>query len=193
MKKVYGIGINDSVEPVSVKINGVVIICPFYSKWKQMLQRVSKTKGCYSEITVSDEWRYFSKFKSWVQSQPNKNWQNCDLDKDLLDSSDLMCYSENTCCFLNKLVNNFISVRNSGKFMRGIISYSNNKFIVRCRNPITNKSDSLGRFQTELEAHKTWQAKKHEYACQLAELQDDPKVAQALRERYAPDKDWTNK
>ena len=66
-----------------------------------------------------------------------------------------------------------------------------------CCNPFLPKNVSrslyLGRFKTELEAHKAWQAKKHEYALQLAELQDDPRVAEVLRERYAPDKDWSNR
>jgi hypothetical protein len=60
-----------------------------------------------------------------------------------------------------------------------------------CGNPFTGEGTYLGYFTDELACHKAWQAKKHEYACQLAELQEDPRVAQALRERYAPDKDWT--
>ena len=70
------------------------------------------------------------------------------------------------------------------------------KYMSRCMNPFSKyegQGRHIGIFNTELEAHKAWQAKKHEYACQLAELQADPRAAQALRERFAPDKDWTNK
>ena len=62
-----------------------------------------------------------------------------------------------------------------------------------CNNPFKDKKLHLGSFITELEAHKAWQAKKHEYALQLADLQEDPRVADALRQRYAPYKDWTNR
>jgi hypothetical protein len=46
-------------------------------------------------------------------------------------------------------------------------------------------------FPTELEAHKAWQARKHELACMLADLQTDDRIASRLREMYAPDKNWT--
>jgi hypothetical protein len=55
------------------------------------------------------------------------------------------------------------------------------------------KSRHIGYFKTELEAHKAWQARKHEYALQLADLQSDERVAEVLRTKYAPDKDWTNR
>jgi len=42
-----------------------------------------------------------------------------------------------------------------------------------------------------LDAHLAWKQQKHEYACLLADLQEDSRVADALRQRYAPDKDWT--
>lgn len=51
----------------------------------------------------------------------------------------------------------------------------------------------MGVFPTELEAHLTWQARKHELSCMLADLQTDERIATVLRERYAPDKDWTNR
>lgn len=64
-----------------------------------------------------------------------------------------------------------------------------NPFRSECSNPFTRKRDYLGLFPTELEAHKAWQAKKHEHALRLADLQADERVAKRLTEMYSPDKD----
>jgi hypothetical protein len=42
----------------------------------------------------------------------------------------------------------------------------------------------LGAFKTVEEANKAFLKEKHRFACMLADLQDDPRVAKALRERY---------
>jgi hypothetical protein len=145
----------------------------------------------YSDTIVCEDWRYFSIFKTWMKSQ---NWEGKELDKDLLGDGKL--YSPDTCCFVSGHINLFIKTNKTGKLMIGVRSVSNANvfsFKAQCSNPFTRINEDIGYFETELEAHKAWQAKKHEYACQLAELQEDPRVADALRQRYAPDKDWTNK
>jgi hypothetical protein len=152
-------------------------------------------KGC----TVCNEWKYFSNFIKWVDSQPNRDWQNCAPDKDFLVVGNKH-YSPDTVIYIPRSLNVFITDRsnNRGHLMLGVTdkSYNSSKspFEAKCNNPFTEGGyvgRYLGVFATELQAHKAWQAKKHEYACQLADLQQDPRVAKALRERYAPDKDWT--
>ena len=70
---------------------------------------------------------------------------------------------------------------------------ANKKFEAQCSNPFSKDRGYLGLFDNELEAHKTWQAKKHEHACRLADIQGDPRAAEALRKRYAPDTDWSKR
>lgn len=208
VKLVCGRGINDAGHSVVTvveypKINGnrvqkQVWRCPYYNKWSGMLSRCYSVKRFnlrqdYEGCGVSEDWLLFSSFIKWVDSQPNRNWQNCELDKDLLFKGNKL-YSQESCVFITKDVNIFLSTRRAsrGKYMIGVSWHKENKmFRSTCNNPFNKKSEHVGYFESELEAHKAWQSKKHEYAHQLADLQDDPRVADALRQRYTPDKDWT--
>jgi hypothetical protein len=193
---IYGCGINDS--KVSIK-NPANAEHYAYSDWCGLLERVvlSKTDPkyvAYKNVTVAEDWLYFSNFLNWAISQPNKNWRKCHLDKDLF-SLEHPKYSSETCAYLDRKINNFISSKqgeNNGKYLVGACFIkSRNDWLAQCVDPFKPKSKHVGYFKTELEAHLAWKFKKHEYACRLAELQDDPRVADALRQRYTPDKDWT--
>lgn len=203
VKLIYGLAVNDVEYAISkrVKIGSKTQMlwrCPYYLKWHSLLRRcfsagyINKYPS-YSECSVVSDWLLFSNFIRWVDSQPNRDWENCDLDKDLLVEGN-KCYGYNTCVFLDKRLNLFLvdRLRGRGKLMIGV-SRKRGYYQAHCCDPFTNKQRHLGHFKTELDAHKAWQKRKHEYACQLAELQEDPRVADALRQRYAPDKDWTNK
>ena len=144
---------------------------------------------------MTEDWKYLSKFIEWVDSQPNKDWQNCEPDKDFLSEGNKH-YSPETVVFISKKLNLFTSSKkkNRGKYMIGVSLYRYNnvdKYTAQCSNPLLRSSFFIGIYDTELEAHKAWQAKKHEYACMLADLQEDQRIASRLREMYAPDKDWT--
>ena len=199
-KLVRGVGINDADYEVSPRINGRSVQCPFYDRWHNMLRRCynkdykDKYKS-YSNCLVCDEWLYFMNFKSWMEKQ---DWQGKALDKDLLVSGNRV-YSPNTCIFIDNHLNAFMieNIRQRGDYMIGVCRYTvedvKKPFKARCKDPFSEKIIHLGTFSSELEAHKAWQERKHQYACQLADLQSDPRVAKALRERYAPDKDWTQR
>lgn len=145
----------------------------------------------YSGISIHKEWRYLSKFIEWVDSQPNKDWQNCDLDKDILVFGNKH-YSPETCVFITSELNVFATERSSdrGEYLIGVdYVRKSGKYRAQCSNPWgRTKSERRGRiglFPTEEDAHFAWKAKKHEYSCKWADLQSDPRVAQALRTRYA--------
>ena len=195
-KLVYGWGINDSTSPVvkTVRIGDkwkIVWACPYYAKWSKVIIRTkcSKWKAThptYEACTVCDEWKYFSNFKKWVDSQPNKDWQNCELDKDLLFEGNKH-YSPQTCVFLPKKVNSFLLTNEHirGQCLIGVCQKkSNNKFQASCKNPFTGIKEYLGLFDTEIEAHLAWKKRKHELAKCLADLQIDQRAAKALREKY---------
>lgn len=205
---VFGFGINDVNYRVKLKeelprVNGhrkrkVIWDCPYYRDWQEMLRRgfsdrFKKRQPAYKDCTVCSEWKYLSNFIEWVDSQPNKNWQNCSLDKDFLSEGNKI-YSPETCVYIPQGLNVFISKGVRGECLLGVRPTGNvtNPYNANCKNPFDIGGKSwIGVFTTELEAHKAWQAKKHEYACKLADLQDDPRISKVLRERYAPDKDWT--
>jgi hypothetical protein len=198
LKKVFGVGVNDAEQSVTPLVGGKQLMCQYYLKWHSMLRRCYDLKHqqkytTYSGCLVCEDWLVFSRFKEWVDVQPNKDWTNCELDKDLIVKGNKV-YSPTTSVFITKHINNFLtdSRHTRGMCMLGVTMInSKNRFKSSCGNPFTAKQEYLGLFPTELEAHKAWQAKKHEYACMLADKQDDPRVVKALRERYSPDKDWT--
>lgn len=197
-KILFGVGINDvtDCEPQHFyeydKISGkrkLIGVCRYYKRWRCLIQRCYSEKfkhknPNYNDCTVCEEWKYLSNFIKWVDSQPNRNWENEFLDKDILVKGNKV-YSPNTCVFISRSINNFTTDRRnySGEYETGV-TLKDGKFRGRCNNPFTGKEEHLGIFATEAEAHKAWQAKKHEYACQLAELQEDPRVAQALCNFY---------
>lgn len=201
-KLVYGLAVNDANYPVYKYVNGKCVwICPLYEDWKHMLRRsicnTFKHKFLsYVDTSVCEDWLTFSKFCKWVlEEQPNDNWKNSSLDKDLL-FRDNKHYCPEKCVYVSQQLNTFILDRKRGRGnnLLGVHWHKERKYFqANCSNPFSNlkSSEWLGVFSTELEAHKAWQAKKHEHALRLAEQQQDPRVAKALRERYAPDKDWT--
>ena len=187
-KLVHGVGVNDADYVVNPTINGKIVWCPFYRYWVNMLKRCYSVKfqarrptyvGCY----VCVEWLTFSKFKSWMETQ---DWQGKQLDKDLLVSGNKV-YSPDTCAFVDKETNLFATDRGAarGEWHIGVNFHKpTGKFQALCRNPFTRKKEYLGLFIYPDEAHQAWKKRKHELACQLADLQTDERVAKALRVRY---------
>ena len=96
---------------------------------------------------------------------------NSEPDKDFLFQGNKH-YSPKTVVFVSGKVNNFITDcgRSRGECMIGVCykpkQSKKNPYEAKCRDPFGG-SRYIGLFPTELEAHKAWQAKKHEYACML--------------------------
>lgn len=201
-KLVYNFGINDVDNPVTVNktVDGKrkqVYICPYYCDWRDMIfratsQKFKNARPTYQDCTICEEWKYFSNFIKWVDSQPNRDWQNCALDKDLL-CTDNKIYSPDTCVYVDTVLNSFMTLRNNdrGSYMVGVsLDKESGKYKAECSNPLNpNIKRYIGRYTTEIEAHKAWQQRKHEYACMLADLQNDTRVAEALRNKFSLDKD----
>lgn len=198
-KLVYGVGINDAGYDVQ-KFETIgyaggkqkkkrVWVCPYYSRWVDMLKRCYSAKlqdrcPTYKDSTVSDEWLTFSVFKGWMEKQ---NWKGNQLDKDLLFEGNKL-YSAETCVFVTQTVNKFTTDRGNdrGEWLIGVGWHkSKEKFQSRCSNPFTNKREHLGSFTCEQEAHEIWLKRKLELAHELAAIQTDPRVAKALIDRYS--------
>lgn len=187
-KLVHGAGLNDANYKVTTYINGRQFMCPFYDRWKSMLERCYSLKfqsknPSYVGCIVCDEWLTFSNFKKWMESQ---GWEGKELDKDLLVKGNKL-YSAETCIFIDKEINQFTNERKSarGEWPLGVCFNNwHNKLVVFCQNPFNKKQENLGYFDCPNQAHETWRARKHWLACQLADLQTDQRVAAALRTRY---------
>lgn len=195
----HGVGINDAnyvtekKETVgcanSKQKQKLVWACPYYSAWKKMLERCYSDKyqdkrPTYKGCTVSEEWLTFSNFRKWMEGQ---NFEGKQLDKDLLFEGN-KTYSAETCVFVTPATNSFASDRGAarGEWLIGV--YWNKqveKFQSMCSNPLTGKREYLGLYTCEQEAHNAWLKRKLELAHELAAIQEDPRVAKALIDRYS--------
>ena len=185
-KLVFGVGVNDVEYNVKPRKE---IACPYYVKWTDMLRRcyseIRKGKVCYNDCTVCSDWKYFSNFREWMESQ---DWIGKVLDKDLKLRGNKI-YSPDTCIFISPDVNRFMAdsrVISSGCYVgvtrrdRGKVT----KFEANCSNTFGKTGKYLGAFDSELKAHKAWQEKKLEYAIALSELPENSYLSDLLIRRY---------
>lgn len=195
-KKVAGVGINDAEYRVDVKeelpaINGKrkrkqIFLCNIYTTWKGMLGRCygEKTQHKnYTDVTVCDEWFYFSNFKYWYDSQDIHNKMHKEVDKDLLYYRNKV-YSPETCVLVEKDVNQFLVTCEGrrGDYPLGVsLDSRNGKLRARAwGETLKGKSDWLGYFKTVEDAHKAWQRSKIETGLYLYNKETDLRVKQGL-------------
>lgn len=201
-KLIYGVGVNDADYNITIhkeyppidgkRVQQMIFKCPIYSLWYDMLKRVyceKYHKKCptYKVCSVSEDWYSFMKFREWVLT---RNWEGKVLDKDILVVGNKL-YSEETCTFVNSLVNNFILTglhkKSSNNLPIGVSkTQQEGVYRARCSDPFKRYPAEIGRFTDIEEAHKAWLTKKHEYACELAnsEFVDNDQVKEALMLRY---------
>lgn len=191
-KPIYGVGINDA--PYNTERSEVVTLddgtrkrvthtCPYFKTYKAMMARAysevfHKRHPSYKDCSVHPDWHTFMTFKSWMET---KDWQGKQLDKDLLKPGNKV-YGPDTCCFIDKEVNQFIqhAYGDGSGSLYGVCFCSHTP-----RPKCQYASKHIGYFDTQEEAHEVWRLMKHENACKLADKQSDPRVSKALRERYA--------
>lgn len=148
--KVYGVGVKD----VPTEENN-----PFYVKWKSMLQRCyGKSKPCYMDVSVCEDWLTFSNFKEWMEQQ---DWRGNVLDKDLINKR-AKVYSPATCMFISKGLNSVITTYREGGTKGYYFNKEKGLYQAQCRNPITNENEYLGRYDTESQAHSAFVLRKQD-------------------------------
>lgn len=194
-RPIYGWGINDANYRViiSEKVDGKtkqLWKCPYYTKWFSMLNRClspkyKENKETYTDKVICEEWKYFSNFRMWMVTQ---DWRGRHLDKDLLVLNNRV-YSPETCCFVTLEVNGFMTKRQNdrGAYPIGVSLYkptpTHHPFIASISKfRVYKKSQSLGRFDCPLLAHKAWQVAKIERAYLLREgYKDEPLTVKGLQ------------
>ena len=198
-KLVHGVGVNDADYVVQKfetigcvdgkRKQKLIWICPYYQAWKDMLKRCYSTKTqerypTYRGCSVSEDWLTFSAFKAWMEVQ---DWEGMQLDKDILLEGNKV-YRAETCVFVSGTVNGFTTDRGNdrGEWLIGVYwNKRRSKFVSMCSNPFTKKQEHLGYFTCEQKAHTAWLKRKLELAKELAAIQTDPRVAEALINRYS--------
>lgn len=193
VKLVYGVGVNDADYHVQIfqTVSGkrkLIWFCPFYRAWKDMLGRCYSPKllarfPTYLGCSVVPEWLTFSVFRLWMIDQ---SWHGNQLDKDILKQGNKV-YGPSTCVFVSSQLNNFMidSGSSRGEWPIGVHWHKRvGKFAAQCKNPFSGETGYLGYFKNPYDAHEAWRKRKHELACMHAEMQTDPRIAEALRTRY---------
>lgn len=144
--------------------------CPIYAKWEKMILRVSTISGLeknpsYKNVSICDEWIYFSNFRNWVLSQnihPD-DYSQLDLDKDLKNKNSFV-YSPDTCLFIPRYINCALSL-NGDKNKNGIsvgVQQRIHKTKISYRAYINKfrKRMIIGTYDNEADAHLAWQNEK---------------------------------
>jgi len=190
-KLVQGVGLNDG--KYITRKDGRNI--KEYNLWNSMLERCSgnlqKKRPTYIGTTCSDNFKLYSFFYEWCQTQvgfgeADENGKRWHLDKDILFKGN-KCYSEDTCAFVPQRINCMLVKCNAarGEWPIGVhFCKRSKKYKAGCCDAITGKTTGLGYYKTPEEAHKAWLAFKLKQAYILAEQQTDGRVAKALIDRY---------
>ena len=154
------------------------IMTPVYKTWKAMLQRCYDEKELikytsYKDCTVSESFKYFSKFKKWYDKQVGHDVKGWHLDKDILVKGNKV-YSEDTCCFIPPEINCALVTSGSrrGQHPQGVI-YNSTKTRYRARIQRGNKWESLGAYDTPEEAFAAYKPAKEAHIKSLAEKYRD--------------------
>jgi len=193
-KLVAGVGINDA--PYSTILgydkNGKQIRCPYYMRWKSLLQRCylpsswvqTNKRGYlknaqYEKCTVVEEWHVFSNFKSWMEKQ---DWEGNQLDKDILVPGNTV-YGPETCMFVPPYINGMLIDQKRGKYSQGVrFDKRANLFLISVT--INGKKTSRGCWKTEQEASIEFKKFRYNQICSVADSLDNTKLKTALY-RYA--------
>lgn len=156
---VYSIGIND------VEFEGRH--SPIYKRWIRIL------KDCKTNNkTICDEWKVYSKFKSWFKAQK--------FDKDsifYLIKGNEYC-AENYVVISYNLIN-VLSFKKRGKYPIGV-SLSNPGKTKTIRYSARTRMIHLGSFDSIEESHLAWQKQKIKDIDFLIKNEKDPRILEVL-------------
>ena len=168
---VYGVGVLGAKYPS--RVNGV--LTKEYMLWTSMLERCysdapKKKNPTYIDCEVSDKFKSYEYFYEWCNKQigfGNEGWH---LDKDLLIKGNRV-YSENTCVFLPKEINQILvkSTASRGKHLIGVSWHKTRKAFVARVNKNKGESEHLGLFNTEIEAFNAYKTAKESFIKEQAE------------------------
>ena len=184
----YGVGIvGETVRSMSTERKYL------YGVWVKMLERCYCEKAqfknpTYKGCTVSDNFKNFSYFHDWCIkqigfNQTDANGHQFSLDKDILFKGNKV-YSEDTCCFVPREINNLLltSKKTRGSYLIGVYKKAQStKYRAEVRR--NGKGHCLGSFNTEIEAFHAYKHAKEAYIKEVANKwkgQIDPKVYDVL-------------
>lgn len=152
---ILGVGVNDADYLTWTKEDGLILICPAYQAWHEIVRRCYNSRekeASYRKATLCEEWHKFSSFRQWWL----ENWkEGYEIDKDIL--SDSKIYSPSNCIFVPRWLNLLASGKKDTGWKGGVRFY---KGSYQARIVENKKRLHLGCFKTEDEAYKAWLERK---------------------------------
>jgi hypothetical protein len=184
---VHGVGYNDG-KYSSKDGNKTAYI---YGKWQRMLERCYNDKSLivkptYIGCSVSDSFKEYTLFHEWYITQIGSEYQDWQLDKDLLIRNNKV-YSEEYCVLLPKDINTLIIKNDArrGDWPIGVSKHKRDGTYSATCNYGKKIQKYLGSFDTPLQAFLCYKKAKEAYIKQVAEQyksQIDPRAYKALIE-----------
>lgn len=182
---VYGVGILGDKYPTKIKGERL----KEYALWYEMLKRCysenrHKKQPTYSQCKASENFKKYSYFYEWCQTQIGFNNTGWCLDKDLLVRGN-KTYSESNCVFIPEKINNALikSDKARGLYPIGVcIDGESGNFYAQVNNG-SGCQVNLGRFTDPISAFNAYKEAKERYLAELAEQykeQIDPRAYEAL-------------
>lgn len=145
-----------------------------YKLWQNMLER------CYSEklharhptyigCEVSENFKNFQWFAEWCQAQIGFKLKDYQMDKDIFGKGNKL-YSENTCFFIPRQVNTFLTKRKGdrGSHPIGVDFYKVKGMYRATASDGRSLSKHLGFYNTPEEAFQAYKGYKESLAKELA-------------------------
>lgn len=175
-KTLYDCAVNDAWYTVEYKVNGKSFMCPYYSRWKNMLMRCFNDKyqekfPTYKDCTVCVGWLLFSNFKSWMIKQ---DWKDKQLDKDLLIQGNKV-YSPSTCLFVTNHINSlFLGCKEKDGDCPTGVWFDNDRSKFESKMYMNGKTVHLGRYDSAKEAFLVYKKAKYKYVAEIASKQLEP-------------------
>lgn len=157
-------GTNDLRGTFKVNDYGVCPVATAYADWSSMLIRsfseeYKAKRTCYAKVTCCEEWRLFSNFLEWFNTngQPFDQIKNLDLDKDLLSLWG-NTYSPSTCIYVPKELNSIlVMTTNSKDCLLGVyFDKESGKYRTQGKTTPYGVKIKSDRFTSELEAHHSY-------------------------------------
>lgn len=171
---------------------------PSYARWRNILIRSFSDKyknehPTYKNVTLSQDWIYYSNFKQWFYDPSNGYIDGYQLDKDLLVKG-VKIYSPETCCFLPQELNKLLTKRDlhRGELPIGVHRLQR-KSAYRASLQMFGKTKNFGYFKDPMSAFQEYKKRKEQYIKELAEdYFNKSKITQKVYEammRYKVDAD----
>ena len=147
-----------------------------------------KKNPTYEGCEVSDKFKSYEYFYEWCHSQigfdNDGNGNPFHLDKDLLVKGNKI-YSESTCVFLPREINQILVKREAsrGEHLIGVYWNKKDKAFIAQVSKSKGKQEHLGSFKTEIEAFNAYKVAKEAFIKEQAnkwKSQIDPRAYEAL-------------